>query len=138
VLLHANAHFRTQCFNLFSPPASQPPLRLCNGHAPLIIQEGRARAGQYVQPRQGGQSSDLNSSIAQGKGGGSGQGSQSVSQSHSQALLFLHGFHGLPFLVLFFSSHFLTSLRSCGNTECQLRKDVSKPSADKQRYPTNF
>jgi hypothetical protein len=23
-------------------------------------------------------------------------------------------------------------------TECQLRKDVSKPSADKQRYPTSF
>jgi hypothetical protein len=23
-------------------------------------------------------------------------------------------------------------------TECQLRKDVSKPSADKQRYPMNF
>jgi hypothetical protein len=26
-------------------------LRSCNGHAPLIIQEGRACAGQIVQPR---------------------------------------------------------------------------------------
>jgi hypothetical protein len=84
-------------FNLFPPPASRPPLRSCNGHAPLIIQEGRARAGQYVQLRRGGRSSDLDSSIAQGKGGGGGRGSQSGSQSHSQALLFLHDFHGLSF-----------------------------------------
>jgi hypothetical protein len=39
-------------------------LRSCNRHAPLIIQEGRARAGQIVQPRQDGLSSDLDSSIA--------------------------------------------------------------------------
>jgi hypothetical protein len=30
-------------------------MRSCNEHAPLIIQEGRARAGQIVQPRREGQ-----------------------------------------------------------------------------------
>jgi hypothetical protein len=89
-------------FNLFPPPASQPFLRSCNGHAPLIIQEGRAHAGQNVQPCRDGQSSDLDSSKAQGRGGGSGRGSQSRLQSHSQALLFLNGFHGFPFILFSF------------------------------------
>jgi hypothetical protein len=40
--------------------------RLCNGHAPLIIQEQRARAGQNVQPRRDRPNSDLNSSLAHG------------------------------------------------------------------------
>jgi hypothetical protein len=42
--------------------------RSCNGHAPLIIQEGRARAGQKVQPRRARQSSKLNSSKALRRG----------------------------------------------------------------------
>jgi hypothetical protein len=33
----------------------------CNGHAPLIIQEGRARDGQIPQPRRDGQSPDPDS-----------------------------------------------------------------------------
>jgi hypothetical protein len=41
-------------------------LRSCNGHAPLLVQEGRARAGQNVQQRRDGQYSYLNSSLAQG------------------------------------------------------------------------
>jgi hypothetical protein len=36
--------------------------RSCNGHAPPINQEGRARAGQIPQPRQDGQSPNPNSS----------------------------------------------------------------------------
>jgi hypothetical protein len=40
-------------------------LRSCNGHAPLLVQEGRALAGQNVQPRRDGQySSYLNSYLA--------------------------------------------------------------------------
>jgi hypothetical protein len=34
--------------------------------------------------------------------------------------------------------HQVQKLGNKNTTECQLRKDVSKPSADKQRYPTNF
>jgi hypothetical protein len=37
-------------------------VRSCNGHAPLIIQEGRDRAGQIPQPRLDGQSPDPDSS----------------------------------------------------------------------------
>jgi hypothetical protein len=40
--------------------------RSCKGHAPLIIQEGRARVGQKVQPCRVGQDSSLDSSIAHG------------------------------------------------------------------------
>jgi hypothetical protein len=45
-------------------------MRSCNGHAPLIIQEGCARAGQNVQPRRVGQTSALCSSLAREGGGG--------------------------------------------------------------------
>jgi hypothetical protein len=45
-------------------------MRSCNEHAPLIIQEGRARAGQIPQPRRDGQSPDLDSSKhSKGEGG---------------------------------------------------------------------
>jgi hypothetical protein len=37
-------------------------MRSCNGHVPLIIQEGRARAGQIPQPRRDGQNPDPDSS----------------------------------------------------------------------------
>jgi hypothetical protein len=37
-------------------------MRSCNGHAPLIIQEGRARARQIPQPRQDGHESNPDSS----------------------------------------------------------------------------
>jgi hypothetical protein len=42
--------------------------RSCNRHAPLIIQKGRARAGQKVQPRRVGPNSSLDSSIALRRG----------------------------------------------------------------------
>jgi hypothetical protein len=57
-------------FSVFSPPRFPTSLRSCNGHAPLISQEGRARAGQKVQPRRVRQNSALDSSLALGKGGG--------------------------------------------------------------------
>jgi hypothetical protein len=37
-------------------------VRSCNGHAPPIIQEGRARAGQIPQPRRDGQNPEPDSS----------------------------------------------------------------------------
>jgi hypothetical protein len=42
-------------------------MRSCNGHAPLITQERRARAGQEVQPRRVGPCAAPNSSKAHGK-----------------------------------------------------------------------
>jgi hypothetical protein len=42
-------------------------MRSCKGHALLIIQEGRARAGQEVQPRRVGPCAAPNSSKAHGK-----------------------------------------------------------------------
>jgi hypothetical protein len=55
VILFFSSHFLT-----FS--------RSCNRQFPLIIKEGGAHAGQYVQPLQEGQYSDLNSSLAHGNG----------------------------------------------------------------------
>jgi hypothetical protein len=49
---HLNVFFFVPVYSFPPPPpASQPHPRSCNGHAPLIIQEGRARAGQKIQPR---------------------------------------------------------------------------------------
>jgi hypothetical protein len=42
--------------------------RSCNGHTPLLIQKGCARAGQKFQPRRVGQCASPDSSIAQGNG----------------------------------------------------------------------
>jgi hypothetical protein len=86
-------------------------LMSCNGHAPLIIQEGRARAGQNVQPRQDGLKSYLNSSLAQGKGWG---GRESVSQGCCRTLKHLAKVSsGSSWFSFPLSSHLLTSLRSC-------------------------
>jgi hypothetical protein len=66
-------------------PHFSTSLRSCNGHAPLLVQERRARAGQHVQSRRDGQYSYLNSSLAHGKK------KRSVTHdfnSHSQRLFF--------------------------------------------------
>jgi hypothetical protein len=56
------------CFVCSSFPCFPTYSRSCNGHAPLLIRKGPARAGQKVQPRQVGQNSAPNSSIALGRG----------------------------------------------------------------------
>jgi hypothetical protein len=96
--------------------------RSCNGHAPLIIQEGRARAGQKVQPRRVRQSSALNSSKARGKGRKDGKRKCSAKcLSHSQGVCLLakclsHYIAALFGVLLIFESYFPlipTSSRSC-------------------------
>jgi hypothetical protein len=110
----AHAHFGNalKCFPLwsyliFSSPRLLTSLRSCNGHAPLIIQEGPARAGQKVQPRRVRLSSALNSSKALRKGGGSrGRGRRVSSRSRSRGrtrkhLQMLHLFRlGIPPIFL--------------------------------------
>jgi hypothetical protein len=55
------------CFFLFFPPRLPTYSRLCNGHAPLLIQKGCASAGQKVQLRLVGQyATPDDSSIAPG------------------------------------------------------------------------
>jgi hypothetical protein len=56
--------------HVFSFPRFPTYLRSCNGPTPLLIQKGRARAGQKVQPRWVSQSTAPNSSIALREGGG--------------------------------------------------------------------
>jgi hypothetical protein len=62
-----------KCSGFFLGPVYSFPLfltysRSCNEHAPLLIQKGRARAGQKVQPRRVRQNSALDSSTALGEG----------------------------------------------------------------------
>jgi hypothetical protein len=66
LLPHSHACF----FAIFVSSCPRFPTysRSCNGHAPLLIQKGRARAGQRVQPRRVGQNSTPDSSTALGKG----------------------------------------------------------------------
>jgi hypothetical protein len=65
---------RTRNYSLPSRSLFHPhfltSMRSCNRHAPLLIQEGRARAGQYVQPLRVGQYPAPNSSEAREGGGG--------------------------------------------------------------------
>jgi hypothetical protein len=75
-------------------PSFLTSLRSCNGHAPLIIQEGRARAGQRVQPHRVGHCATPNSSLALGMVGGGGKVSVALTQSHSVP-------HSLTLLVFF-------------------------------------
>jgi hypothetical protein len=60
LLPHSHACF-FPCSFFSSLPTS---LRSCNGHAPLLIQKGRARAGQEVTPRRVGPCATPNSSLA--------------------------------------------------------------------------
>jgi hypothetical protein len=99
-------------------------MRSCNGQAPLIIQEQRARAGQEVQPRRVVSCTAPNSSTAHGMGRGEdgvgviGKVSVARTLSHSGASLDVIFYGFLPlfiFLSFLLSSPLFSSLLSLPN-----------------------